>query len=276
MSADPRDPFADPAAGRAAEAFPEPGGFGDDDVPVIDDTMIDHGELVDFEQRMSPVPPLSLTLMAACVAAFGLQLAGDGLADVERLIGQGALHRPAVLEDSEWWRLVSAMFLHGNFGHLIGNLLMLFVLGMACEHAFGRPQFLALYVGAGVIGSLCSLIGGRPSVGASGAIFGLAGALIVLFRRHRRRLHLRDARIGLVLLIWAVYTLALGLIDPTIDNLAHLGGLLGGAALAFVLRPAVLEGRSEVARRPTTIVAAGLAGLALLATAPFFLPRLAG
>lgn len=255
-----------------AATFPEPPGF-EDDIPVIDDAML-HAERVDFEHRMSVVPVVSIVLISLCAIAFGLQLSKGTLDDLDALVHVGALHRESVLEGGQVWRLVSPMFLHGSIDHLLGNVLILFVLGVACEHGFGRPQFVALYVASGVVGALFSLLGGRPSVGASGAIFGLAGALIVLFVRYRHRLTLRDARIGWVLAIWAGYQLLLGLNNPAIDNLAHLGGLLGGAVTSLVLRPAVLDGRAVVARRPATIGLVALAGLALIGTFVVFVPRL--
>jgi len=85
------------------------------------------------------------------------------------------------------------------------------------------------------------LVSAGPSVGASGAIFGLQGAAIVLLRRERDRLLVRDRRVGFVLLIWAIYTIAGGLTDPFIDNGAHIGGALGGALIALRLRPVVLS-----------------------------------
>jgi rhomboid protease GluP len=256
------------------DEFPAPVGFDDEEIPVIDDRMMH--EQVDFEARMSPWPVVSLALMAACAFAFGFQVSNGSLEDRGKILHAGALERDLVTGQGEAWRMVSAMFLHGGLDHLIGNLLMLYILGMACEHGFGRPQFLALYVAAGLCGSLLSLVGGRPSVGASGAIFGLAGALIVLFWRYRGRLHVRDQRVGIVLAVWAAYQLALGFLNPAVDNLAHLGGLLGGALMGLVLSPAVLEGRAEVAARPTTWVGAALAAAALGAAAVFFVPRLLG
>jgi rhomboid protease GluP len=80
-----------------------------------------------------------------------------------------------------------------------------------------------------------------PSVGASGAIFGLQGAAIVLFRLHRDRLLVRDRRVGVVLIIWALYTIAGGIMEPFIDNGAHIGGALGGALIARYLHPVVLS-----------------------------------
>jgi len=85
------------------------------------------------------------------------------------------------------------------------------------------------------------LLSAGPSVGASGAIFGLQGAAIVLLRRERERLLVRDRRVGFVLLIWAIYTIAGGLTDPFIDNGAHIGGALGGALIASRLHPVVLS-----------------------------------
>ncbi|WP_406693778.1 rhomboid family intramembrane serine protease [Singulisphaera sp. Ch08] len=254
------DPFAAP-----------PGFDDDDDIPTIDHAMM-HSD-VDFEAGMSSLPLVSLALMIACALVFAFQVVGGARIDVDRLSAIGALV-PDRVRDGEVWRLVSATFLHGNFDHLLGNMLMLFILGMACEHAFGRPQFILLYVASGIFGSLCSLMGGRVSVGASGAIFGLAGALIVLFWRHRGRLHLRDRRIGVVLAGWAGYQFLLGLINPNVDNLAHLGGLLGGAALGLILRPAVLDGRDEVSTHPVSLAGMVLSCGGLGATALFFLPRL--
>src|SRR5262249_38085289 len=115
------------------------------------------------------------------------------------------------------------------------------ILGMICETAFGGAQLVVLYVLSGLAGSLVSmLVSAGPSVGASGAIFGLQGAAIVLLRRERERLLVRDRRVGFVLLIWAIYTIAGGLTDPFIDNGAHIGGALGGALIATRLHPVVL------------------------------------
>src|SRR4030095_6679040 len=89
----------------------------------------------------------------------------------------------------EYWRLLTAPWLHGSTEHLIGNGIALYILGMMCEAAFGPVQFIVLYVLSGLAGSLVSvLVSAGPSVGASGAIFGLQGAAIVLLRRERARL----------------------------------------------------------------------------------------
>lgn len=196
---------------------------------------------VDFERRMRRLPPLTVALMVLLGLVFGVEVAVDGLDSHEAIVALGALDASAVAA-GEYWRLLSAIFLHGGFEHLVSNAIALFILGMVCEHAFGRGQFVVLYVLAGLAGSVVSLLSGAgPSVGASGAIFGLQGAAIVLFRRHRDRLLMRDRRIGVVLLVWAIYSIAAGLVSPYVDNGAHIGGAVSGALLARRLHPVVLE-----------------------------------
>jgi rhomboid protease GluP len=196
---------------------------------------------VDFERRMRRLPPLTFGLIALLALVFLVEVSGDTLESERTLIGAGALEVGAV-RTGEYWRLLSATFLHGSVDHLLGNAVALFVLGMICEHAFGRRQFAVLYVASAVAGSLVSLAtSAAPSVGASGAIFGLQGAAIVLFRRQRDRLLIRDRRIGLVLLVWALYSIGSGLLTPWIDNGAHLGGAVGGALVGRFLQPVVLD-----------------------------------
>jgi rhomboid protease GluP len=203
---------------------------------------------VDFERRMRRLPPMTLTLIGVLVAIFAAETWIEALGSAEDLILIGALSRDAVMQ-GEWWRLVTAVFLHGGLEHLLGNMIALFVLGMVCEHAFGRAQFLALFVLSGIAGSLLSMLtSAGPSVGASGAIFGLQGAAIVLFRRHRERLLVRDRRIGVVLIVWALYTIASGLVTPYVDNGAHIGGFIAGALIARALHPVLLEPPDDVVR----------------------------
>jgi rhomboid protease GluP len=195
---------------------------------------------VDFERRMRRFPPVTVAIIAALVLVFAREVQVGALASREGIVAMGALSREGVAA-GQYWRLATATLLHGGGEHLVGNALALFILGMVCEHAFGRGQFVVLYVLSGLAGSLVSLATSPgPSVGASGAIFGLQGAAIVLFRAHRDRLLIRDRRIGVVLLVWAVFTIVGGLTSPYIDNGAHVGGALGGALLARGLHPVVL------------------------------------
>jgi len=196
---------------------------------------------VDFERRMGRVPPVTIATLALLALIFVAEIRMGALASKEAIIAMGALARERVVA-GEYWRLLTAPWLHGGTEHLVGNGIALYILGMVCEAAFGRAQLFVLYVLSGLAGSLVSmLVSVGPSVGASGAIFGLQGAAIVLLRRERDRLLVRDRRVGFVLLIWAIYTIAGGLTDPFIDNGAHIGGALGGALIASRLHPVVLS-----------------------------------
>jgi rhomboid protease GluP len=198
---------------------------------------------VDFERGMSYAPPATLLLLLALGAVFAWQLSSGALQSEQHVIAAGALVRDRVLQ-GEWWRLLSATMLHGGVEHLVGNGVSLYILGMATEHAYGTRSMLLVYLASGLAGAVLSVaMSPGPSVGASGAIFGLMGAVLVLFWKHHRDLHVRDARIGIVIAAWAVFTIATGLVTPMIDNAAHVGGLLGGMAVAWTLRPKILGRR---------------------------------
>jgi rhomboid protease GluP len=211
------------------------------------------GRRVDFERRMRATPPITLALIGVLALVFVLQIGARSLDSRDGIIRAGALWRDGVAH-GQLWRLVTPIFLHGGAEHLVSNAVALFILGLVCEHAFGRAQFVILFLVSGLSGSVLSvLLNPGPSVGASGAIFGLQGAAIVLFRRHRDRLLVRDRRIGFVLLVWAAYSIIGGIATPYIDNGAHIGGAIGGALLARRLHPVVLDPMSpaeaERARR---------------------------
>ena len=215
---------------------------------------------VDFERRMRRFPPLTVAILAVLVLILVIELRVGALESRAAIVKMGALARERVAA-GEYWRLMTAPWLHGSVDHLVGNGTALFILGMVCEAAFGRAQFVVLYVLSGLAGSLVSVaMSAGPSVGASGAIFGLQGAAIVLFRLHRDRLLVRDRRVGFVLIVWALYTIAGGIMEPFIDNGAHIGGALGGALIARYLHPVVLSPmppeRAATVRRWLWLVAA--------------------
>jgi len=199
------------------------------------------GRRVDFERRMHRRPPITLAIIGVLAVVFVIESARGVLDSAQGLVAFGALSRPEVFA-GQYWRLESATWLHGTLNHLVSNAIALFILGMIVEHAFGRAQYFTLYVLSGLGGSFLSLLMSEgPSVGASGAIFGLQGAAIVLFRQHRDRILMRDRRIGAVLLGWALYSIVTGWTSPFIDNGAHIGGALTGALIARRLHPVVLD-----------------------------------
>jgi rhomboid protease GluP len=196
---------------------------------------------IDFERGMRLVPPLILTLILANIAAFAWEVASGALLSRGAIIEAGALSRDHVLA-GEWSRLVTAMFLHGGPDHLIGNMIVLYIVGIGCEHALGWSDTAVVYFTAGITGFLLSMaMSPGPSVGASGAIFGVAGALSLVLVRYRDRFHLRDKRIGVVLAFWAAYQLLMGLASPFVDNYGHLGGLAGGLMTGALMKPRLLR-----------------------------------
>jgi membrane associated rhomboid family serine protease len=143
----------------------------------------------------------------------------------------GALIGTAIDAQGEWYRLVTAMFLHGSLLHLVFNMLALYWLGTVVEQALGTWRFLLLYFVSGIAGSAGALALSSPSavtVGASGAIYGIMGALLVL--EYRATGSFAGQALGLI-----VVNLALTFAIPNISVGGHLGGLAGGILGTFAL-----------------------------------------
>ncbi len=214
--------------------------------------------------------PATTALIAANVGVFALMLAfGAGLwhapSDVQ--LAWGANFGPAT-QDGAWWRLFTAMFLHFGLLHLAMNMWALWDAGRLVERLVGPARYAAVYLGSGLAGNALSLVvQGNDAVsgGASGAIFGVYGALLVVLVRERQRFDAQEFRwlFGAALAFTAA-TLLLGLNVRGIDNAAHAGGLLAGALLGVALRRP-LPGGTSVARRERALagiaLAAGLAAL---------------
>lgn len=167
------------------------------------------------------------------------------------------------IASGEWYRLISAMFMHTGVTHLLVNSISLLSTAPAVESWLGSTRFALLYAFSGISGNvlsyLCSPMNG---VGASGAIFGLIGALSVVLVRHRKILH-QGSRSALQSLAFIVIlNFAIGMRPNSfIDNYAHLGGLLGGIAYTYVAGPRLVRTRTIVGRyvlidRPLYIEAA--------------------
>jgi rhomboid protease GluP len=158
------------------------------------------------------------------------------------LLRLGSMVGP-LLADGEWWRLVTAMFLHGGLLHIGFNLWCLFDLGPTVEELFSTPKFLALYLTTGVAGFFASFLW-HPrgaSVGASAPILGLIGILIgASFHLGRMGKAYRGQ-----LWKWVMYIAILGIIMPGVDNAAHAGGLVSGILLGYVIPTGEPDTRSE-------------------------------
>lgn len=173
-------------------------------------------------------------LIGLNVAAFVLMVvaSGDPYGVTGPIAEHGVMHGFSVAT-GEWWRLFTGAFLHSGILHLGMNMLLLWFLSQELEPALGRVQFVLLYLTSLLGGSFGVLVASplQPTVGASGAVFGLMGALIV-FQLRAKQNPWRSGIGGLVL-VNVVLTFAL----PGISIGGHIGGLLAGAAAAVILQP---------------------------------------
>jgi len=184
-------------------------------------------------------PVVTLVLLVLNVLFFVAMTLAGGSTNTQVLLDFGAASRP-LFHQGEYWRLVMPMFLHIGFSHLLLNSLALFFLGRLVEPVYGYGRFALLYVVSGMgCAALSMAVGRGVSAGASGAIFGIAGALLVTTYFHHefvRRLLRRPLGTG-VLLLAILADLAMGWLVPGIDNWGHLGGLTTGILLALLIPP---------------------------------------
>ncbi|MFH1378268.1 MAG: rhomboid family intramembrane serine protease [Planctomycetota bacterium] len=168
-------------------------------------------------------------LIGAIVAGFAIHSLSD------QAYALGILYAPSVLIDHQIWRMITCVFMHGNLLHLAFNLWALYVLGRYIEAFYGPNRFLLLFILSGIGGSAFSMAGHSepvPSLGASGAIFGLIGALFAPLWRGGATFRF-DGQLGAVaraILPWIAINFAFGIFVPTmrIDNYGHFGGLVVG------------------------------------------------
>lgn len=175
-------------------------------------------------------PVVTYVLIGLTGAVFALQL----LVGIDRSTAEWGMWPARVALSGSWWLLLTSAFLHGSFLHIAFNMYVLFALGPTLERVLGHGRYLALYLLSAFGGAVASFWfseANTVSVGASGAIFGLMGALVVAGRRLSF-----DVRQVLVLI---GINLVIGFIAPGVDWRAHIGGLITGAAVStvFVLAP---------------------------------------
>jgi membrane associated rhomboid family serine protease len=173
--------------------------------------------------------------VAVAVVELGINgsFAGNWIFNHGALIGDGRYTFGGAhigVAHGEWWRMVTSMFLHGGYLHLALNMYSLYYVGSILEIQIGRWQFLLLYLGSGMAGSAGALVWSplSPTVGASGAIFGILGALFILERRGSIA---TGGQIAGLIVLNLVFTFAL---SAYISVGAHVGGLIGGVVLMWL------------------------------------------
>jgi membrane associated rhomboid family serine protease len=177
--------------------------------------------------------PATVALVAINVAIYLVEIAGGGggLSNPNgRIVFDYGLFGPFVNE-GEWYRLVTSGFLHASLLHIGFNMLLLYLLGRLLEPALGTPRFLALYFASLLAGSFGALVlqPNTLGIGASGAIFGLAGATFVIARG--RGMDALAGQIGFLI----AFNLFYSFVAPRVSIGAHLGGLVGGIVCALAI-----------------------------------------
>jgi membrane associated rhomboid family serine protease len=219
---------------------------------------------VDFKSRRPGKMSLTSRIIWVNVLAYAVQ------AFRPSFTSWGIKLSEPILRGRELHRLVTPMFLHGSIAHLATNMYSLNQAGNDVERIFGPGRFLALYAASGVAGTLASaLLSPNPSLGASGAVFGVVGAYFTFLTRNAWLLgpvgESMSSSIAQTLLVNVAY----GLVNPVIDNWAHLGGALAGAGMAYYFGP-----RLYLSEDPSLAEEAGTARYRFLVDRPVLrLPR---
>jgi membrane associated rhomboid family serine protease len=197
----------------------------------------------------SPLFTVTLALVAlSSVISLTALMATDGQAIYELLW----LDKPAVAA-GEYWRLWTVTLLHVDLLHLLFNMYALWLAGPIVERWYGRVRFLGFYLACAAGGSVASFVfgGDAPAVGASGAIFGLFGILLAAGRLHKpvdRQSRALVGQIGMLILLNLAFGFASG---GSIDNAAHLGGLVAGLWLGALVLPTGVPTLSSLWQRPS-------------------------
>jgi membrane associated rhomboid family serine protease len=187
-------------------------------------------------RNMAKVPRVTYALIAINIVAFLTEqgqftLFGSNIHGT--VIDEGVIDRFDVSVNHQYWRLISSAFLHENFIHIGFNMYLLYLLGLMLEPAIGSVRFGVIYFTALLAGSFGALLAtAAPSLGASGAIFGLMGAAVVELRS--RNLSVMESGIGGLILINLVLSFSLANISVG----AHVGGLIGGFLAGYAIRSA--------------------------------------
>lgn len=214
------------------------------DMKAISDKLMNSSEREVYREKIKKKPsPVSVTLVIVNSLIFFTSLAiGLAAKGTNPFIASGCMDFEAV-SNGEVYRLVSAMFLHGGAEHLISNMVLLYFMGEMVEHNTGSVRFAIIYMFSGILGNVISYVyelisGARyTSIGASGAVYGIMGALLFLVIVRTKNLNIPMRRM-ILLLAYCIYS---SFATAYIDFAAHIGGLLSG----FVITALLCMGRSS-------------------------------
>ncbi len=254
-----------------------PSTYGEAPKPPVPDYAQEVAQPRSRRMDILATPGTYILLAINCAVFLWMVLHGVSAGDpsTNQLIHYGATN-PGLILSGQWWRLLTATFVHVGLLHIATNMWCLWNLGLLGEPLLGPAGLCAVYVITGIAGNLLSLavnviVRNNYSVGAgaSGAVFGIAGILIVLLSNHRlpipwpelkrlRRSVIQFALLNLIIGIGANFTSIVN-----IDNFAHMGGFLSGLALGVPLVPRMTSGRVRYLQRQKLTFAAAAFALAL-------------
>lgn len=184
------------------------------------------------------VPLMTLILIAVNVLVFiFIEFQGSSY-DSDFMISMGAVYDPLILENHEYYRLITHFFLHFGFDHLFNNMISLLILGYSLEQVMGRVRFVSIYFLSGILAGIASIVYnvyvGQETVscGASGAIYGLMGALLVMLIVGSRGKFSTEVPRYLLYIAISIYS---GIQDSNIDNAAHIGGFAAGVVICLIM-----------------------------------------
>ena len=188
--------------------------------------------------RRALMTPVNTGLIVINVLVFLYMLIFGNINDTQYMYAHGANFWPDVFYNHEYYRLLSCAFIHFSIQHIFNNMLVLAFVGDNLERALGKVKYLILYLAAAICASLASdvwfMVKGSYGIsgGASGAVFGVVGALLIIVIRNRGRLEDLSSR---QLMLFAGFSIFHGVTSAGIDNMAHVGGFLTGALLGLLM-----------------------------------------
>lgn len=180
----------------------------------------------------------TIGLIVANIIVFAIFMLLGKSEDVMFMQKYGAMYEPYVIEGHEYYRLLTSIFLHFGINHLLNNMVMLGALGFNLEPEIGRARLLLIYFLSGIGGNIYSLLLNAAqgetviSAGASGAVFGLMGALLCVVIRHKGHIGQLNKKKLLILVTLSLY---FGFMTAGVDNAAHIGGLICGFIMEIFL-----------------------------------------
>lgn len=211
-------------------------------------------------------------ILAVDVLVYILMTLAGGSRNIQVLLNFGASYGP-LFRAGEYWRLVMPMFLHIGIAHLATNMFGLVLLGYFLEPLYGYGRFSLLYVLSGIGGSLLSMeVSNHVAAGASGAIFGIAGAMLVTGLLHPEAVPRQWKNVfGIGILTVIVVNLVFGQLVNHIDNWAHVGGLVCGTVLALLIPPVQMQAQltswTRIPGQPVLVLPALAVVIAMAETA---------